>query len=55
MDLSSSFNAVGLNFVDVMAVLGEVPPRGLGGEMGGVITAIGSSVTDLKVGDLGTY
>lgn len=50
-----SRNGIGLNFVDVMAVLGEVPPRGLGSEMGGVITAVGSSVKDLKVGDRGKY
>ena len=48
--------AAGLNFLDVMTALGQVPRRdereqGLGGECAGVVTRVGDSVTALAVGD----
>ena len=45
--------AAGLNFRDVLNALGAYPgdPGPLGNECAGVITAIGSAVTDLRVGD----
>ncbi|HEV8316339.1 MAG TPA: aminotransferase class I/II-fold pyridoxal phosphate-dependent enzyme [Vicinamibacterales bacterium] len=45
--------AVGLNFRDVLGVLGVVPaPNGvLGAECAGRITAVGSAVADFRVGD----
>jgi NADPH2:quinone reductase len=50
--------AVGLNFVDVYNRSGLYPaplPTGLGSEGAGVIEALGSGVTDLKVGDRVAY
>ncbi|KAE8394606.1 putative lovastatin nonaketide synthase [Aspergillus alliaceus] len=41
----------GLNFVDVMAALGQVPTPTLGCEAGGIITKVGSDVTKFKPGD----
>ncbi|GFF58827.1 lovastatin diketide synthase LovF [Aspergillus lentulus] len=41
----------GLNFVDVMAALGQVPTPTLGCEVGGIITKVGSAVTKFKPGD----
>ncbi|KAL4862002.1 hypothetical protein BDV12DRAFT_203449 [Aspergillus spectabilis] len=41
----------GLNFVDVMAALGQVPTPTLGCEVGGIITHVGSDVTKFKPGD----
>ncbi|KAF7184331.1 hypothetical protein CNMCM7691_005083 [Aspergillus felis] len=41
----------GLNFVDVMAALGQVPTPTLGCEVGGIITKIGPAVTKFKPGD----
>lgn len=45
--------ATGLNFKDVMNVLGMYPgdPGPLGGECAGTIVAVGSGVTDLRPGD----
>jgi acyl transferase domain-containing protein/NADPH:quinone reductase-like Zn-dependent oxidoreductase/NADP-dependent 3-hydroxy acid dehydrogenase YdfG/aryl carrier-like protein len=45
--------AAGLNFRDVLNALGAYPgdPGPLGNECSGVITAIGSAVTELRVGD----
>lgn len=43
--------ATGLNFVDVMAALGQVPTPTLGCEVAGVITKVGADVKDLSVGD----
>ena len=45
--------AAGLNFRDVLNALGAYPgdPGALGNECAGVITAVGSQVTDLRVGD----
>lgn len=36
-----------------LVVLGEVPPRALDGEVGGVVTAVGSEVKGLNGGNLG--
>ncbi len=46
-------DATGLNFKDVMNVLGMYPgdPGPLGGECAGTVTAIGEGVTGLAVGD----
>ncbi|PYH35606.1 uncharacterized protein BO87DRAFT_433312 [Aspergillus neoniger CBS 115656] len=41
----------GLNFVDIMAALGQVPTTTLGCEIGGIITHVGSQVTRFKPGD----
>ncbi|KAL6230297.1 hypothetical protein BDW75DRAFT_248783 [Aspergillus navahoensis] len=41
----------GLNFVDIMAALGQVPTPTLGCEVGGIITHVGSQVTQFKPGD----
>ncbi|MGW1738581.1 type I polyketide synthase [Nocardia sp. NPDC001965] len=49
--------AAGLNFLDVMIALGQIPPLEsaagprFGAECAGVITRIGSGVRDLRVGD----
>ncbi|MEO7358685.1 MAG: polyketide synthase dehydratase domain-containing protein, partial [Gemmatimonadaceae bacterium] len=45
--------AAGLNFRDVLNALGAYPgnPGALGNECAGVVTAVGSDVTDLRVGD----
>ncbi len=50
--------AVGLNFVDIYYRTGLYPaqlPAGMGLEGAGVVTAIGSAVTDLKPGDRVAY
>ncbi|KAJ5484831.1 hypothetical protein N7539_004819 [Penicillium diatomitis] len=41
----------GLNFKDIMMVMGEVPGNDIGIECSGIITAIGPGVADLAVGD----
>ncbi|WDD90201.1 SDR family NAD(P)-dependent oxidoreductase (plasmid) [Burkholderia sp. FERM BP-3421] len=43
----------GLNFRDVLRVLGKLPvsATGIGGELSGVIRAVGEGVTTLRVGD----
>jgi acyl transferase domain-containing protein/NADPH:quinone reductase-like Zn-dependent oxidoreductase/NADP-dependent 3-hydroxy acid dehydrogenase YdfG len=44
--------ASGVNFRDVVVALGLVPGmRGLGGELAGVVTAVGPDVPDLRPGD----
>ena len=50
-DVEIQVKAAGLNFRDVMAALGKVPFLDVGSDCAGVITAIGSNVTDLAVGD----
>ena len=50
--------AVGLNFIDIYFRTGLYPsalPHGLGSEGSGVVEAVGSSVTHLKVGDRVAY
>ncbi|MCJ1437155.1 hypothetical protein MMC27_006540 [Xylographa pallens] len=43
--------AIGMNFKDVMIGLGQIPYQDLGFECSGLITAIGSGVSDLAIGD----
>ncbi|KAL6167888.1 Highly reducing polyketide synthase alt5 [Exserohilum turcicum] len=43
--------AVGLNFKDVLVALGSLAENKLGVDASGVITRVGSAVSDLKVGD----
>lgn len=43
--------AVGLNFKDVMIAMGHLANEHIGIECSGIITQVGSSVTNLKVGD----
>ncbi|XP_014551034.1 hypothetical protein COCVIDRAFT_31369 [Bipolaris victoriae FI3] len=43
--------AVGLNFKDVLVALGNLAENKLGVDASGVVTRVGSAVTDLKVGD----
>ncbi|KAL9093844.1 MAG: hypothetical protein Q9165_003767 [Trypethelium subeluteriae] len=43
--------ASGVNFRDVMMAMGQIDVQGLGGECCGIISAVGSKVTRLKVGD----
>ncbi|KAK8039588.1 polyketide synthase PKS2 [Apiospora rasikravindrae] len=43
--------ATGLNFRDVMVAMGEVAAATFGHEGAGVVTKIGSGVTDVKIGD----
>ena len=50
-DVEIQVKAAGLNFRDVMAALGKVPFLDVGSDCAGIITAIGSNVTDLAVGD----
>lgn len=44
-------HAVGLAFRDVLTALGEVTSPDIGSELSGVVTAIGSTVTDFEIGD----
>jgi NADPH2:quinone reductase len=51
-------HAVGVNFIDIYHRTGLYPlplPSGIGLEAAGVIEAVGSNVTDLKVGDRVAY
>ena len=52
-EVQVAVRAAGLNFRDVLNVLGAYPgdPGALGGEMAGIITAVGAAVKDLTVGD----
>ncbi|RMZ66024.1 beta-ketoacyl synthase domain-containing [Pyrenophora seminiperda CCB06] len=43
--------AVGLNFKDVLVALGNLAENKLGVDASGIVTRIGSAVTDFKVGD----
>ena len=43
--------ATGVNFRDVMYAVGQISSEHFGGECSGVITAIGSSVSDFQIGD----
>ncbi|KAK8086415.1 polyketide synthase [Apiospora phragmitis] len=43
--------ATGLNFRDVMVAMGEVAAATFGHEGAGVVTKVGSGVTDVKIGD----
>ncbi|MCF8178695.1 MAG: alcohol dehydrogenase catalytic domain-containing protein, partial [Sulfuritalea sp.] len=51
-------HAVGLNYIDIYHRAGAYPlpmPSGIGLEGAGVVEAVGSAVTDLKVGDRIAY
>ena len=50
-DVQIQIKAAGLNFRDIMTALGQLPERSFGFDCAGVVTAIGSEVLDLKVGD----
>ncbi|KAK8105742.1 hypothetical protein PG999_009101 [Apiospora kogelbergensis] len=43
--------AVGLNFKDVLVALGNLAEHKLGVDVSGIVTRVGSAVTDLKPGD----
>lgn len=50
-EVEIQIRAAGLNFRDLMTALGRLPPRGIGFDYAGVITAVGSKVLDFTVGD----
>ena len=50
-EVEIQIRAAGLNFRDVMTALGKLPERGIGFDCAGVVTAIGSKVLDLTIGD----
>ncbi|MEK7727825.1 MAG: SDR family NAD(P)-dependent oxidoreductase, partial [candidate division KSB1 bacterium] len=56
-EIEIQVKAAGLNFLDVMKAMGVYPgldpnlPIALGGECAGVVTAVGASVDEFKVGD----
>ena len=57
-EVTMRHEAVGLNFIDIYHRIGLYPlplPSGIGLEGAGVVTAVGSGVADLKVGDRVAY
>lgn len=50
-EVEIQIKAAGLNFQDILTVLGKVPQRGFSLDCAGVLTAVGSEVLDLAVGD----
>ncbi|MEM9218566.1 MAG: SDR family NAD(P)-dependent oxidoreductase [Cyanobacteria bacterium P01_F01_bin.150] len=52
-DIQLAVRSAGLNFRDVLNVLGAYPGKAgeLGGEVAGLVTAVGKEVSDLEVGD----
>lgn len=57
-DVVIEHEAIGVNYLDITQRNGAVKvplPSGLGLEAAGVVSAVGSSVTDLKVGDRAAY
>lgn len=50
-EVEIQIKAAGLNFHDILTVLGKLPQRGFGIDCAGVVTAVGSEVLDLAVGD----
>lgn len=54
-DVEIDIRAVGLNFVDLLTVMGEVPGDVIGREAAGVITKAGSGVDHLQPGDRVVY
>ncbi len=50
-EIRADVKATGVNFLDVLNALGMVEIPALGLEFAGVVTAVGSSVKNLKVGD----
>lgn len=54
-DVEIDIRAVGLNFVDLLTVMGEVPGDVIGREAAGIITRAGSCVDHLQPGDRVVY
>ncbi|KAK2765219.1 Type I Iterative PKS [Arachnomyces sp. PD_36] len=54
-DVEVDIRAVGLNFVDLLMVMGEVPGDVIGREAAGIVTRAGSSVEHLQPGDRVVY
>ena len=50
-ELEIQIKAAGLNFRDIMTALGKLQERSFGFDCAGVVTAVGSAVLDLAVGD----
>jgi NADPH:quinone reductase-like Zn-dependent oxidoreductase/acyl transferase domain-containing protein len=50
-EIEFEVRAIGINFKDVLALLGRVTTQDLGSECAGVVTHVGSSVTRIKPGD----
>jgi NADPH:quinone reductase-like Zn-dependent oxidoreductase/NAD(P)-dependent dehydrogenase (short-subunit alcohol dehydrogenase family)/SAM-dependent methyltransferase/aryl carrier-like protein len=50
-EIEIDVRAVGLNFKDLLVAMGEIDQPGFGHEAAGIVVAIGSSVSDLRVGD----
>ncbi|PYI08862.1 hypothetical protein BO78DRAFT_440483 [Aspergillus sclerotiicarbonarius CBS 121057] len=47
--------AVGMNFRDLLTVMGELPQSSIGGEAAGVVTRLGADVAKLQIGDRVAY
>jgi NADPH:quinone reductase-like Zn-dependent oxidoreductase len=54
-DVEIETHAVGLNFRDLLVVMGEIPQATIGGEAAGVVTRLGSEVAKFKIGDRVAY
>ncbi|RAL02560.1 type I polyketide synthase [Aspergillus ibericus CBS 121593] len=54
-ELEIEVRAVGMNFRDLLTVMGELPQATIGGEAAGVVTRLGSGVTKYQVGDRVAY
>ncbi|OGM44452.1 hypothetical protein ABOM_006955 [Aspergillus bombycis] len=54
-DIEVEIRAVGINFRDLLTVMGELPQATIGGEAAGVITRVGSAVGKFNVGDRVAY
>ncbi|PKS11740.1 hypothetical protein jhhlp_001728 [Lomentospora prolificans] len=50
-EVSIEVKVTSMNFKDIMVSMGEVPSPYIGVECAGIINAVGSAVTDLKIGD----
>lgn len=50
---SLTVHVKGLNFVDIMAALGEVQTATLGCEVGGVVVEMGEDTKGFEIGDIG--
>ncbi|CAI4212777.1 unnamed protein product [Parascedosporium putredinis] len=50
-EVSIEVKVTSMNFKDIMVSMGEVPSPYIGVECAGIINAVGSGVTDLKIGD----
>lgn len=51
IEVEVEVQVMGMNFKDVMIVLGQVPYQDLGLEFSGIVTAVGGCVSDLVVGN----